>query len=500
MEKRKINRFCEVTALVLALAALLTLIGTGLTERVHLGTWGGKTEAVVFLPISPVQGAALLLGGMLAALALFALLKRHARLGWALAALWGAAAAILAVGFGTKQVYDAAIVQEAAELFARGNYKMMSADYLNAYPYQLGICLPMEILLRLFPGLNLNLTMQLVNVAMALGAAVAMAALGRTIFEDSRISRACEAAGLLVWPALLFCQQVYGTIPMLFFVSLAMLCYVKYVKTRRRALGAAFACLLALAYAAKINAAVALIAVTICSVLDALENRKLEPLAYAALAIALSLLLLRAIIWQYERRSGVTLNSGIGALARLTMGMQEGGGAAGWFNRYTERFFPLEVTARQQHDIALADLKARLAEMAQNPAQTAAFFREKFCSQWMEPTMGMLWNGALSEHTGVFGEAAARFFAKDHTVLEMLLGAFQRALYAFSAAGVIGMLRDRKRSGLCLLLPLIFFGGALYHLLFEAKSQYAFPYAVLLLPVAAMGICRIEDGLKGKRA
>ena len=63
MEKRKINRFCEVAALVLAL---------------------------------------------------FALLKRHARLGWALAALWGAAAAILAVGFGTKQVYDAAIVQEAA--------------------------------------------------------------------------------------------------------------------------------------------------------------------------------------------------------------------------------------------------------------------------------------------------------------------------------------------------------------------------------------------------
>ena len=112
-------------------------------------------------------------------------------------------------------------------MFARGNYKMISADYLNAYPYQLGICLPMEILLRLFPGLNLNLTMQLVNVAMALGAAAAMAALGRTIFEDSRISRACEAAGLLVWPALLFCQQVYGTIPMLFFVSLAMLCYAK---------------------------------------------------------------------------------------------------------------------------------------------------------------------------------------------------------------------------------------------------------------------------------
>ena len=140
------------------------------------------------------------------------------------------------------------------------------------------------------------------------------------------------------------------------------------------------------------------------------------------------------------------------------MGMQEGGGAAGWFNRYTERFFPLEVTARQQHDIALADLKARLAEMAQNPAQTAAFFREKFCSQWMEPTMGMLWNGALSEHTGAFGETAARFFAKDHTALETLLGRrlrispsqlekYYTCRYGYFLQYVLG-LRPRKRAEL----------------------------------------------------
>lgn len=474
MEKRKINRFCEVAALVLALAALLTLIGTGLTERVHLGTWGGKTEAVAFLPISPVQGAALLLGGMLAALALFALLKRHARLGWALAALWGAAAAILAVGFGTKQVYDAAIVQEAAELFARGNYKMMSADYLNAYPYQLGICLPMEILLRLFPGLNLNLTMQLVNVAMALGAAAAMAALGRTIFEDSRISRACEAAGLLVWPALLFCQQVYGTIPMLFFVSLAMLCYVKYVKTRRRALGAAFACLLALAYAAKINAAVALIAVTICSVLDALENRKLEPLAYAALAIALSLLLLRAIIWQYERRSGVTLNSGIGALARLTMGMQEAAAQRDGLTAIPSGFSAGDDCAAAARYRAGRFESAAGGNGAKPRADGGVFPREVLqpvdgtddghaLERRAQRTYRCIWRdgGALlRKGSHGAGNAAGRIPAGALCVLR---GGHHR--YASR--------QEEERA-----LPAAasdFFGGALYHLMFEAKSQYAFP-------------------------
>ncbi|MFR6375417.1 MAG: hypothetical protein ACLUN5_02505 [Oscillospiraceae bacterium] len=385
-------------------------------------------------------------------------------------------------------------------MFARGNYKMISADYLNAYPYQLGICLPMEILLRLFPGLNLNLTMQLVNVAMALGAAAAMAALGRTIFEDSRISRACEAAGLLVWPALLFCQQVYGTIPMLFFVSLAMLCYAKYVKTRRRALGAAFACLLALAYAAKINAAVALIAVTICSVLDALENRKLEPLAYAALAIALSLLLLRAIIWQYERRSGVTLNSGIGALARLTMGMQEGGGAAGWFNRYTERFFPLEVTRAAAARYRAGRFESAAGGNGAKPrADGGVFPREVLqpvdgtddghaLERRAQRTYRCIWRdgGALlRKGSHGAGNAAGRIPAGALCVLRgghHRYASRQEAEWALPAAA-----SD-------------FFGGALYHLLFEAKSQYAFPYAVLLLPVAAMGICRIEDGLKRKRA
>ena len=65
MGKRRINRICEAAALGLALAVLLALVGMGLTEKVHLGTWGGRTEAVAFIPISLVQGAALLLGGVL---------------------------------------------------------------------------------------------------------------------------------------------------------------------------------------------------------------------------------------------------------------------------------------------------------------------------------------------------------------------------------------------------------------------------------------------------
>ena len=46
----------------------------------------------------------------------------------------------------------------------------------------------------------------------------------------------------------------------------------------------------------------------------------------------------------------------------------------------------------------------------------------------------------------------------------------------------------RKKDLLRCLLPLILLGGLLYHLLFEAKSQYALPYFVLILPIAAYGL------------
>ncbi len=45
----------------------------------------------------------------------------------------------------------------------------------------------------------------------------------------------------------------------------------------------------------------------------------------------------------------------------------------------------------------------------------------------------------------------------------------------------------RRRDMESSLLPLIILGGLLYHLLFEAKSQYAMPYFVLMIPMAAFG-------------
>ena len=55
-----------------------------------------------------------------------------------------------------------------------------------------------------------------------------------------------------------------------------------------------------------------------------------------------------------------------------------------------------------------------------------------------------------------------------------------------------------KRDILQCLPVLVILGGILYHLLFEAKSQYALPYFILMIPLAAYGFCSLFKRTEGR--
>ena len=38
-------------------------------------------------------------------------------------------------------------------------------------------------------------------------------------------------------------------------------------------------------------------------------------------------------------------------------------------------------------------------------------------------------------------------------------------------------------------------GGFFYHLFFEAKSQFIFPYFILMIPLAAIGFTKVNENL-----
>ena len=205
---------------------------------------------------------------------------------------------------------------------------------------------------------------------------------------------------------------------------------------------------------------------------------------------------LAAVTAWYAQKGGVTFRANVSMWARLAMGMQESPIAAGWYNNYTERFFSADVTAEQEKAQALADIGAQLCRMRENPAAALAFYREKLLTQWLEPACDMLLSGQLSEKAGRYTGVIRGIYGAPGALrgwMEGYMDAMQTAVYALAAVG--GVCALRKKGGAALLMiPMTVLGGALYHLIFEAKAQYAYPYMVYMLPLAAAGLCRLEDG------
>ena len=484
---------CAVYLLFAALAACDLFLTANLTTTAQM------SETVTLVRDALLPGLLLTLA-MLAALALFhgALIRfARVRLTGALAALWLAGALVLAFGVQMRQMYDFAAVIEGAELFAQGNYKAMAVDYFNASSYQLGFCLPMEFIKRVFPAIDLNLFMQAVNAVCSVAAAGALAALCELLAGRRARFAAC-ALYLTCLPALFYCAFVYATLPMALLCSCAFLCFALYLRGRRAGFALAGGACVAVAAMLKPNAYIPIAALVICALVDFLTSRDWRLLLIMALTAALAALLARAAIWQYELRSGTALIEDISMLARLTMGLQRDGAQAGWYNRYIEQFYPLDVTRAQELAVARADLQARLAELAQDPAMLGAFLRDKALTQWIEPTFGTLWYGHLSGQAGPLAGAAEAIYAQGgalRAAIEGYMDVWQQAVYLLAAIGTAVTLR-RRGGAQELILPVTIIGGFLYHMIFEAKAQYIFVYALYLIPLAAQGLCALEDAAR----
>lgn len=417
-------------------------------------------------------------------------------------ALW----AIISIGFlwavRVQPRADFKVVTDAALLFAQGDFSPLSdTPYFSNSTYQLGTCLMMEVLKRLFPWIDLALTMQVLNVLLSVSAVYAMGRLLVLLVGDDAQKNAAYALYLLFWPMSLYCIYVYGTIPMITALAWSLLLFVRYIRTGKKKDGFFFAVLIGLSVVFKPNAMIMLAAVVVTALLHALETKRADLLGYTALAAGMAILLPKLVAASYEWRSGVKLGEDISMLARLVMGFQWSSVAPGWYNGYIEPFSPALMPPQEAREILLADLYAQFKAFFAEPASLWQFLKEKCMSQWLEPTYSTFWNATLGEPLGRYNGLAYLAFREESVfrqMMERIMGAYQQALYVLCAIGGVAALR-RRRDASQALLPIVILGGFLYHQIFEAKSQYIYVYAFFLMPLAAQGLTAVASWIARRR-
>ena len=390
---------------------------------------------------------------------------------------------------------DSYIISFFAQQSAKGDYSYYH-EYFSFFPYQFGFALYEELFFRLFylilpsaPEGFAAVALQLLNVLYSAVIFFTLVKISGLLFNGERTEKLTALLLFFCIQPMLFTTFMYGSIPALCFGTLAVLMYLKYRKSEKTEFAVLCILFICLATLLKLNTLIFVVALGIVWLIDIIRKPTLKPALLLALMIV-SVLAMKSLPQRYyEAKMGESLGKGIPQSGWLAMGLNEGQSGPGWYDpTYTTTNF-----IDSDYDTDLSDIKAkaaiaeRLSEFAAEPGEALKFFKAKFESQWNEPSYESLWLNQVNKsysHSGKLYD----FLCKDHADrISAFMNIFQQAIFVTFTLGLIMMLMG-KRDINAVILPLIILGAMLYHLMFEAKSQYALGYFLLMIPAAAYGI------------
>lgn len=383
---------------------------------------------------------------------------------------------------------DSYILMNMAEHIAAGNYQdFLPGGYLYNQPHQIPMAYIFAALYRVF-GASFVFICQGLNCIFIVGTLFLLKSLYRT-FSGKISETGFYLVSFFFVPFFFYVTFVYGTLPGLFLALAACRQLMKYLELHH--MRNAVLCIICIVLAKMIKSNYLIFAVGFAAILlyDLIKKFNLRHLAVTAALILSIAASSRAMNAFTERLTGVVSDGGIPAVLFVTMGLQESPSAPGWWNGFHDRVFlnsgfdPKEAARRGEKK-----LKERLDVMKTDPAYAADFMAKKISSEWSEPTYESLWIQQNRSSDQTPPELISRLFFAGGSLSKLYVffcNLFQSFLYFFSLLFVIG--KWKKVTIPELLLPVIFIGGFLFHILWEAKGQYTLPYCVCLLPMCVWG-------------
>jgi hypothetical protein len=247
--------------------------------------------------------------------------------------------------------------------------------------------------------------------------------------------------------------------------------------------------LIGLSIMVKNNNMIVLVAICIILLIKFLDTRKLYDIISIALCLVVGTNILNIAIGYYENKADVNFGDGVPKILYLNMGIHESTICYGWYNSsytlgvYTGAGYDSKVATEE----GLKQIKEQIDYFKDNPEYANKFFNEKILSQWNEPSYASIWVNEARQtddeppkfvtdiYTGTLGKR-----------LESYMNQYQQLLFIMACVSFVAI--AKKKDVTYYILPLVVLGGFLFHMFFEAKSQYVITYVTLLIPMCAYGL------------
>lgn len=406
-----------------------------------------------------------------------------------------------------EPISDQEEVMLAAKQFLMGNYSAWEpGGYAFYWKHQNGIILIMALVLSLIGTYN-YVGLQLINVALL---AVSMFLIYRVMSRFSEKKNNGNAVAIAIFlyvPFWFYVTFIYGTL-IGFAAMMASIWFTfRYMDNGKWPDAFGAACFVAVAVTAKSNYYIMLIAVVIVLVIK---------LVSANWKRALTLMLLMAVFVTGAGRIvdgvvsaniGKEVPQGPPAEVWVAMGLSEGWLAPGWINGMSDYIYRDSGYDREMTRWAGRNYIRQFVERAEKEQGYAqSFFTKKTASQWNNPVFECF-QLLEDRNTKVSIPAWLQRFINTGTFSNRILtGIFNyvQTLILFGALLYL-ILSVRKIRMEEMLFGIIFIGGFLFHMFWEACCTYTIPYFVLLIPYSVNGYLEISDkisdfGMREKRS
>lgn len=366
-------------------------------------------------------------------------------------------------------------------------------NYFHFFPFQLGFVFFSEIVYRIF-GTDSSMPVQIINVLSLASAYFALARITALLFKRKSIEFIAILLLAVCFQPVFLCTFVYGNIIGMSTAVWACLFLIKYFQTNHWVWIIPAACLLMLSTIVKYNNLIYLVAFVIMLILHAVKNKKWQSLAFALAMCILCVGSSKLIIMSYEARANTQFESGLTQTMYFDLGLQESPMAPGWYTKTAVNdYMKGGFDAERGNAVAQTSIDRRLEEMSDDLGYAFDFFGKKILSQWNEPSYESIWISQVKQHSEELSDLAKDIYNNGFRgqLFALHFNFYMQILFVLFALGIYLLFIDRKTNIETVLLPLVLLGAFGYHLLFEAKSQYACTYIPLLVPTAAYAMNKI---------
>ena len=393
---------------------------------------------------------------------------------------------------------DQAIVWQSAVFALQGNFSMYGhGGQMFIYPQQQGLAFLYEMLFRL-TGSTSQQMIGYVNASMA----------PLTIFFGYQCVK--EIAGtkaavrflplmMLCLPYIIYSPYVYGDIPSISLSFVLLWTILKFCNTMKYRYAVVACIVAALALIYRKNIWIFLLGALIGLAYQAWQKWKLKHVLFAVCIVLCASLSITGIKQFNSMRSGYPVSEGMPAVLWLAMGLQYSDYGAGYYNNYSKEVYQkVDFDREQAITIGWQEVKDRVKTFGEYPDQCVMFFREKMKNQWVDPLFeSVKFTGTFDEDNmdGVPSMVLETYRGEAKETLSQVCSIMMSVVYFFSLMGVA--FRYFKKKPIMEDIPLIVFvGGFLFSILWEAKARYMFPYFVLLHLYAAYGLTDLTEVIK----